>query len=416
MRNLIYSISLLLLSATLSFGQWDKSLRGLPLSWPVGFALDASSDASVVIAVGTTPELYLFTGTTWRSISTEVNITDVSMVDPKHIWFTTGFGDLFATTNSGINWTQQYYDTNKTTFMNFVQMFDLQNGIAMGDGKSTAGPVLILKTTDGGGHWISMNDSAFGGYSADMWRRISFVSQSVGYFFESGITPQKMYRTTNGGVNWTTTTFAGYAGLVKFYNASIGLAVDALDSKVHRTFDGGNSWEVFATPFDGWPNDIEFIKGDPSRVWAASASLFYSTDTGRTWSKQMTTHGNDIAFLDATHGWFLTDSGVYHTTSGPVVAVGEPAGTASMQWVLEQNYPNPFNPTTTITYETPQNARVSILLYDVLGRSTRTLVDEYKSAGRYSIEVDAGGLPSGTYFYSIRTGNYSAVKKMCLIK
>jgi hypothetical protein len=83
---------------------------------------------------------------------------------------------------------------------------------------------------------------------------------------------------------------------------------------------------------------------------------------------------------------------------------------------LIQNYPNPFNPTTTISYQIPKDGRVTIKIFDIIGREVTTLVDEYKPSGRYSVQFDASRLASGIYFYSIRSGNYNAVKKMSLIK
>ena len=85
-------------------------------------------------------------------------------------------------------------------------------------------------------------------------------------------------------------------------------------------------------------------------------------------------------------------------------------------YTLSQNYPNPFNPTTTIAYQIPNDGKVTIKIFDVTGREVTTLVDEFKSAGSYTIQFDASHLSSGTYFYSIKSGDYNAVKKMSLIK
>ncbi len=81
-----------------------------------------------------------------------------------------------------------------------------------------------------------------------------------------------------------------------------------------------------------------------------------------------------------------------------------------------ENYPNPFNPTTTIAYQLPKDGKVTIKIYDAIGRVVTTLVDEFKPSGRYSVQFDASRLASGIYFYSIRSGNYNAVKKMLLLK
>ncbi len=108
--------------------------------------------------------------------------------------------------------------------------------------------------------------------------------------------------------------------------------------------------------------------------------------------------------------WFPPD--------GSLTSVGE-RGQQSLllkDFYLEQNYPNPFNPTTVINYQTPKDGHVSLIVYDALGRVVRTLVDEYKRSGRYSVEFEASSLSTGTYFYSLKEGDFKSVKKMTLIK
>ncbi len=90
-----------------------------------------------------------------------------------------------------------------------------------------------------------------------------------------------------------------------------------------------------------------------------------------------------------------------------------------LYWIIfwgAGHYPNPFNPATTISYQIPKDGQVTIKVFDALGRGIKTLVDEFKSSGQYSVRFDASRLASGIYFYSIRSGNYNAVKKMLLLK
>jgi hypothetical protein len=83
---------------------------------------------------------------------------------------------------------------------------------------------------------------------------------------------------------------------------------------------------------------------------------------------------------------------------------------------LNQNYPNPFNPVTKIEYAVPNDVKVTIKVYDVVGREVNVLVNEVKTAGYYSINWNASNLSSGIYFYQMKAGNFYAVKKMMLIK
>lgn len=83
---------------------------------------------------------------------------------------------------------------------------------------------------------------------------------------------------------------------------------------------------------------------------------------------------------------------------------------------LSQNYPNPFNPVTTIKYGIPKSGNVTLKIYDLLGREVRTLVNEKKDPGVYSVEFDGTNLASGIYLYKIESGSFSAVKKLMLVK
>lgn len=87
------------------------------------------------------------------------------------------------------------------------------------------------------------------------------------------------------------------------------------------------------------------------------------------------------------------------------------------EYSLRQNYPNPFNPSTSIGFNLPNNTSVSLNIYDMSGRHVMILIyNEFKSAGSYTFQFNASDLSSGTYFYSLKTDDYSDVKKMVLIK
>jgi hypothetical protein len=81
-----------------------------------------------------------------------------------------------------------------------------------------------------------------------------------------------------------------------------------------------------------------------------------------------------------------------------------------------KNYPNPFNPSTTISYTLKENTYVKLTIYDRLGREVKTLVDESQSAGVHTVDFTADGLPSGIYFYRIKTNERTEVRKMILAK
>lgn len=85
-------------------------------------------------------------------------------------------------------------------------------------------------------------------------------------------------------------------------------------------------------------------------------------------------------------------------------------------FALEQNYPNPFNPVTTIRYQIPQAENVKLIVYDILGRRVKVLVNEHQNAGYYTLKFDASDLSSGIYFYQLKAGSFTQVRKMLLTK
>jgi hypothetical protein len=85
-------------------------------------------------------------------------------------------------------------------------------------------------------------------------------------------------------------------------------------------------------------------------------------------------------------------------------------------YLLDQNYPNPFNPTTTIGYGLKEKSNVKITVINSIGEEVALLVNEEKESGYHTVEFNAAGLPSGTYFYQLRAGNFVETKKMILLK
>jgi hypothetical protein len=86
------------------------------------------------------------------------------------------------------------------------------------------------------------------------------------------------------------------------------------------------------------------------------------------------------------------------------------------EYELTQNYPNPFNPTTTINYQVPADGFVTLKVFDLLGREVVTLVNEQQKADYYKVGLDASRLASGVYFYRLQGGEFTAVKRLMVLK
>ncbi len=94
---------------------------------------------------------------------------------------------------------------------------------------------------------------------------------------------------------------------------------------------------------------------------------------------------------------------------------GEP-GTVPSAFALDQNFPNPFNPGTTISFSLNKAGHASLTVHNMLGQVVATLVDRPMTAGTHAVQFNAGRLASGMYFYQLRAGDQSLVRKMLLLK
>jgi hypothetical protein len=123
--------------------------------------------------------------------------------------------------------------------------------------------------------------------------------------------------------------------------------------------------------------------------------------------------GDDcIAIWCQVNGSAVWASRLCQTTIG----IGNNNNEIPRDYSLAQNYPNPFNPITLVKYSIPKTGTVKLVVYDVLGKEVKTLVDGVETAGNYSVILDATSIPSGVYFYKLTSGSFVDSKKMVLIK
>lgn len=136
------------------------------------------------------------------------------------------------------------------------------------------------------------------------------------------------------------------------------------------------------------------------RSFAYPQSLFVDSQNGNIWVADF--DNNRILRFDVSSLTGAVDAGL------PPIPE---------EYDLSQNYPNPFNPSTTIRFRMRNTGQAKVTVYDLLGRELVTLFDGTADARRvHSLSFDGGALPSGVYFYSLRSGERTEFRKMALIR
>jgi hypothetical protein len=127
------------------------------------------------------------------------------------------------------------------------------------------------------------------------------------------------------------------------------------------------------------------------------------------WFDCLDTYSNRKAWCGSSGGK------IWYTIPDTLVAITHTQEIAE-QFALEQNYPNPFNPVTSIKFSIPKPGFAKLIIYDIMGREIAVLVNEQLNSGAYEVKWNAADSPSGIYFYTITTGEFTETKKMILIK
>lgn len=286
-----------------------------------------------------------------------------------------------------------------------------------------------------------------------------------------------IYRSTNLGGSWT--KLAGIILNDTVYSlTNIGTTVFASTKRngFVKSEDNGATWQAIINGFAAPPLSLS-ITSRGSDLYASvflgspQRGIFKSTDSGNSWnwisnpvsaaSYFVTTYLNIIfaSYLDYSGGiirmttnegasWTIISSTVtqwgdncdvkcikvfnnyvYAGTSGKslwriplseVVSAEKSPVNIPEKFCLYQNYPNPFNSKTIINYGIPSNGNKRVLsslkLFDILGNEVRTLLNEEKNPGSYSLTFDSKDLPSGVYFYVLSSESFRESKIMILLK
>ncbi|MDD5362646.1 MAG: T9SS type A sorting domain-containing protein [Ignavibacteria bacterium] len=291
----------------------------------------------------------------------------------------------------------------------------------------------FYKSTNAGSSFSSSLQNFNGGKALSMaasWLSVDtiYVGAAPG-----GSANAAVWRSVNGGTTWTNIT----GSLPNRYPTRM-VTNPYKASEVYITFGGfgtghiykstnaGTTWVNLTNNLPDIPTQSVFVDPlFPNNLYAGNdLGVYASTNSGLSWGEYKRGMPYSIVFdlsyvpvgrklRAATHG-----SGIWEIKlmSNPTAIQNENEGIPS-SFKLYQNYPNPFNPVTSIKFDLPKNSNISLKIYDISGKEVKSLLNEYKNAGSYSVNFDAGYLSSGVYFYRLTSDNKQlASKKMILMK
>lgn len=374
-------------------------------------------------------------GNNWFVIRDNMRIYGFQILDSITIYgngrtTSTGNDMIYRTFNGGTSW-----DSVSITPLTYhsIFLFNKDTGYVSGSDGSWG---YLWKTTNGGlslSQIFVSDNPAFG-------RNLFFFKEKInGEKYGYSNTPGFMYKSTNSGYNWTQlgnglyTTIGSYFFLNKDTGwvsniANMGVAV------IQHTTNGGLNWiNQFTTPTGHYPGELYF--SSYNKGWAGASDgyfIFITTNGGQVWCRQTTPNyrTGGVFFLDSLTGWNYMGSQsapkISHTTNGggTILQITKNKEQTTSHFMLKQNYPNPFNSQTTIEYNIHKKSTISIVIYDVSGKSICDFTSNYTEPGNYQARLDFTPLtlPSGVYFYKIyavdnRNGTvFTDTKKMMYIK
>lgn len=293
-------------------------------------------------------------------------------------------------------------------------------------------PDIIHRSSDNFKTWETI--FPFNGYMTSL-----VIAPSNDSIIYCGYSSLSIIKTTDKGKSWFKLPFP-----ITYYGA-ITLAVDpinadiiyaAVSGSIFKSVDGGINWNEINEGLSSNDLDIEVIFINPqnsSEIYIGTGSvqnklLFKSKNAGLNWFEfnEGLPDSANITAITATKDKIYCSLISAGDSSGifinDILTSTEHNNPASRTFILNQNYPNPFNNTTVIYYEIPVREFVKLTVYNIFGQVIKELINEFKQAGKYKVEFSAGSsgnavnLPSGIYFYQLKTSTGNVVKKAVLIK
>ncbi|MEO6695853.1 MAG: T9SS type A sorting domain-containing protein [Ignavibacteria bacterium] len=189
-------------------------------------------------------------------------------------------------------------------------------------------------------------------------------------------------------------------GINVLYYDNRNVSSDSMDVYISRSTNGGLNWRDYRI------NEHRFR---PSTVTGSGGAGNQGDNLGMIFAN------NRLLPL-----WMDNYTGVYQVWGALIdvntIGIRNTGGNIPDDFVLKQNYPNPFNPGTVIGYHIAVSSFVDLKVYDILGDEIESLVSQRQPVGAYEVDFDGSNLPSGVYFYTLKTEGFSKTNSMVLLK
>ncbi|RPI17456.1 MAG: T9SS C-terminal target domain-containing protein [Ignavibacteriae bacterium] len=411
------------------------------------------------ICAGTPFGMYISTdgGTAWNATGYKHNEI-LSMAANNSKLYALTLNSAYLSSNNGNSW--KLIDNNTVTGIYDGDITAAGTTVFRSYNRYNPNYAYVSRTTNDGLNWIDVS----GGFTNRHINCIKAESDSavyIGFNYRSGY--PGIWKLGLGGVGSTT-------GLENQSVTDIALkdsmVFAATENDIYRSTNGGENWTSI-----GHSGNYLAVLDENIYSTVSTGGVFRSTNNGLNWINiglqgKETQHiaAEDNAVIVGTH-----DNGFYATTNNGIIWFSKNQGLDSIpvnirsivindnmvfsaidnisvwkrslydfigvqnisnevpsEFKLSQNYPNPFNPSTKIKFEIPLSRGVSgsagrgvfvkLIIYDVLGKEVAALINEKLSPGTYEVDWNASDYPSGVYFYRLITESFSETKRMVLIK
>ena len=397
------------------------------------FCVHPKNKNGMFILAGSTLYRSLDKGETWSVISSSIpggtcHSFYVNAIDTNLMIASKGSsgGRVIGSSNYGVSWYDILNPINLTSY-----------GMPLEVDPNDANTVYLApdnaplrKSTNWGATWTILSGGEPGGIFRSPCDVIVQYENPNTIIIGDGTTGSgsgKVWKSENGGLNWTLINTVSGSEIPMMSNTSLDLNLI-----YHSTWSSGSFWKStnMGNAFNNlsqsgslWATDIS--KDDPTAVAydQYGTNTYLSLNSGSSFTQYPATSSPAAGclFFDKQTLLFQHGSGVdkmvitYNVS--PVTSNGQIPGEIPSSFGLSQNFPNPFNPVTQIKYDVAKTSNISIKVFDVIGNEVSTIVNGNLTPGSYTADFNASNLATGIYFYTLAVdGANTDTKKMILVK